>query len=169
MARQPSPRPSRRGRPASGRDYKAEYARRTAKGEREGKTRQQARGKKAGEHIERRRREIERKQGTTYERRRTRELADRQFKKQDKAIGRPQADVRAFFDRILRNKGYDAIKSIKRRLAGLNADRAKRVRRNGKLVTVDFSSIDRAQNEMADLADEYGGGDDDDWGMFFYH
>lgn len=167
MPRNPSSRSSRRGRPANkgGRDYAAEYARRAAKGEREGKSRQQARGHKPQEHIERRRREIERAQGTTYERRQTRELADKQAKRN----GRDQGDVRAFFDRILKGKGYEAIKRIKGNLAALKANRAKRIRRNGKLVTIDFSSIDRARNEMAALAAEYGDGDDDDWDMFFYH
>jgi hypothetical protein len=42
------------------RDYKAEYARRIAKGTAAGKTRQQARGHKPREHIIRRQREIER-------------------------------------------------------------------------------------------------------------
>jgi hypothetical protein len=164
MARQPSPRSSRRGRPAaSGRDYKAEYARRKAQGRAAGKTVQQARGHKEREHIERRRREIERGQGTTYERRKTRELADRQAKKNK----RPQEEVRAFFDRILRGKGYDAIKRIKGALAGLKANRAKRIRRHGALVTVDFSASDRARNVMEALADEYG--DEGDWDMFFYH
>ena len=161
MPRSPRPRPSRRGRPLS-----PAYAKRIAAAEAKGKTRQEARGHKVREHVERRRREVESGQGTTYERRQTRELADRQAKKNK----RPQEEVRAFFDRILRGRGYAAIKRIKASLAALKANRAKRVRRAGKLVTIDFSSIDRARNEMDDLADDYGdGGDDDVWDMFFYH
>ena len=168
MARTPSPRTSRRGRQGRKRDYAAEYRRRvagTAKGSPE---RQRKRGHAPPpgktEAGARRERELERGAGTTYQRRRTRELADAQAKKNK----RPQGEARAFFDRILRDRGYDAIKRIKASLATLKANRAKRVRRRGKLVTIDFGAVDRARNMMDALAAEYGAGDDD-WDMFFYH
>lgn len=170
MARTPSPRTSRRGR-SSGRkrDYAAEYARRTAGTAKGSPERQRARGHTPPpgktEAGARREREKERGAGTTYERRRTRELADYQARR-NKNLDQDRS--RAFFDRILRTKGYAAIKDIKARLAGLNVNRAKRVRRRGKLVTIDFGAIDRARNEMAALAAEYGTGEDD-WDFFFYH
>ena len=49
------------------RDYKAEYAKRLARGQAQGKTRQQARGHKAHEHIERKEREREEHGGLTLD------------------------------------------------------------------------------------------------------
>ena len=52
---------------ARARDYKAEYARRLAKGQASGKSRQQARGHKAHEHIERKEKEREKYGGLTID------------------------------------------------------------------------------------------------------
>ena len=86
------------------RDYKAEYARRIARAEAKGKTRQQARGHKVREHVIRREREIA-KRGLTNDQ----ERIIRVWSKKHKNHERPIRELLAW----TKENGYDAFKTYR--------------------------------------------------------
>jgi hypothetical protein len=158
MARRPAPRPQGGGRPA--RDFAAEYARRKAKGAREGKSTQQARGHKPREHVARREREKSAAGGglTSYEKQKTREFARQQAAR----TGRDPAEFEERALRWARENGYGAVKQARQRVKQLARQRTRRLA--DRVVRIEG----RARNiaAMEEDAEDFGLSD---WTWLYYH